>query len=197
MVNKRLIIGVTGGIACGKSEVCRILEKKGFLHIDADAVCHEILEDPEIISRICEEFGDDIIMDGKILRGKLGTKVFASPEKLARLEEIEVPKILERIRQIVSNTDRSVVIEAVKLISSGLNRICDFVWYIEVDPETQLARLMYNRGMPEEQARLRLETQMMNDWDMEKIDFVIRSDVPLDQMSVRVDEVLSLCYNRL
>ena len=88
-----MIIGITGGIASGKSEVCRILEEKGFFHIDADDIAHEVLELPDVIAKIASEFGDDVIAEDingnkYIDRKKLGKIVFKDPAQLNILEGI-------------------------------------------------------------------------------------------------------------
>ncbi len=198
--NKNMIIGVTGGIACGKSEVCRILREAGYLHIDADDVAHEVLERPEIITAIRNEFGSGVLAadeQGKTVidRKALGKIVFNDITKRKKLESITHPKILELIEAKISAASQPIVIEAVQLLSSGLGRICDFVWYIDVNRSAQMQRLVEGRHLTVEEAEARLRSQNDNDWNMACMDEVISSSVPLEIMEENVLKTAEKCYN--
>lgn len=198
--NKNMIIGVTGGIACGKSEVCRILREAGYLHIDADDVAHEVLERPEIITAIRNEFGADVLTVNEegnpvIDRKALGRIVFNDIRKRKTLESITHPKIIERIKEMISAASQPVVIEAVQLLSSGLGRICDFVWFIDVNRSTQLQRLVEGRHLTVAEAESRLRSQNDNDWNMACMDEVISSSVPMKIMEENVLKTAEKCYN--
>lgn len=178
------VIGVTGGIACGKSTICRILEKEGYLHIDADDVAHDILQDGDVQRKIAEAFGTDLIREDSTVhhplvdRKKLGAIVFADAEKLQVLEHITHPRIIQKIEHIIQNLDQDVVIEAVELISSGLAEVCDHIWYVYADERSQIERLMKTRSMSRADAELRLAAQQQNDWDLTRMDAVINSSRP-------------------
>ena len=193
-----MVIGVTGGIASGKSTVCLILEEKGFLHIDADDVAHNILENPEIIGIVAEHFGNEILDAPSDKRGplmidrkKLGKIVFADKAEMDVLESITHPKIVEKIKRIVSeNPGKNCVIEAIALISSGISEICDEVWVVHAEPEQQIRRLMDSRNMTYDEALKRLESQEDHDWDEETADRVIYSTEPVETMRLQIEEAL-------
>ena len=193
-----MVIGVTGGIASGKSTVCLILEEMGFCHIDADDVAHEILEDPEIIGKVVEQFGNDILDAPSDKRGplfidrkKLGRIVFADTTKMDILESITHPKIVEKIKNtVLSDPDRNYVIEAIALISSGIAEICDEVWVVHAEPEQQIKRLMETRNMSYDEALKRLKSQEDHDWNEETADRVIYSTEPVGAMRLQIEEAL-------
>ncbi len=193
-----MIIGVTGGIASGKSSVCRILEEYGFVRIDADDVAHDVLEIPEIIGEVTAQFGNEILYAPEDVRGplmidrkELGKIVFADPEKMDILEKITHPVIVKIIKETVSaQPDKNYVIEAIALISSGIADICDEVWVVLADPEQQIRRLMDTRNMSMDEAQKRLESQNDHDWDENTADRVIFSTEPLETMRKQIDEAL-------
>ncbi len=193
-----MIIGLTGGIASGKSEVCRILKEAGFVHIDADIVAHAVLEDPDVIGEVTSEFGNDILYaeeDRKsrllIDRKALGKIVFADPEKMDRLEQITHPHVIQAIlNEIAAAPEKNYVIEAIALVSSGLIDICDEYWVVHAEPEQQLKRLVENRKMTYEEAVNRIKAQEDHDWDETKADRVIYSTEPVETMALQVKDAL-------
>ena len=191
---KKIVLGVTGGIASGKSEVCRILAKNGFLWIDADQETHTVLRDERVVQKIVAEFGSDILCTGagedKIDRKKLGKVVFTDTKALRTLEEIVHPAVLNAIYHRVNDEKGSVVIEAIKLFSSGVWKVCDFVWLVTASEEVRINRLIEKRGLTREDAVQRITAQKQNDWEPEKIDEVFFSDGSLAELSQRVNFLL-------
>lgn len=198
-----MVIGVTGGIASGKSTVCKILASKGFVHIDADDVAHDVLDLPEVIGRICEVFGPDVLYAPedhrgplKVDRKALGRIVFADPEKMDILEKITHPEVARLIReQVQSDPEKDHVIEAIALVSSGIAEICDELWVVYAEPEQQIKRLMETRGLSYEEALERLRSQEDHDWNEENTTRVIYSTEPLESMTHQVEEALKECYH--
>ncbi|MBQ6342927.1 MAG: dephospho-CoA kinase [Anaerolineaceae bacterium] len=193
-----MVIGVTGGIASGKSEVCRILERMGFLHIDADDVAHTILENPAVISRIAEVFGTDVLYtnDGDqslhVDRKKLGKIVFTDPQKMDILESITHPQIIKQITGMIKeNKEKDIVIEAIEIIKSGIIDYCDKLWVVHVEREQQLERLVNNRHLTYDEALTRLKTQEEHDWDENLADKVIYSTEPIESMEKQVLDALN------
>ena len=193
-----MIIGVTGGIASGKSEVCKILNKNGFEFIDADEVAHDILEIPEVIGEITKAFGNEILSASLedrsnlfIDRKKLGSIVFADNEKMCVLEKITHPWICKQIKSIIyNNKEKNYVIEAIEIVSSGLVNICDQLWVVHAEPDQQIKRLMENRHMSYEEACMRLKLQEEHDWDESSADVIIYSDEPIEKMEIQVLKAL-------
>ena len=194
-----MVIGITGGIASGKSEVCRVLEKKGFTHIDADDVAHDVLELPDVISEIESEFGIGVVAEDKnfikhIDRKKLGRIVFDNIEKMNILENITHPRIVQQIKGMINNSSNDYIIEAIEIVSSGLVNLCDELWVIHAEPEQQIKRLIENRHLSYDEACSRLKAQENHDWDEKKADRVIYSTEPIESMERQVLDALDQIY---
>jgi dephospho-CoA kinase len=161
---KPIVIGLTGGIGSGKSVVRQTLVALGAEGIDADRVAHEVMApDGPAYPAIVAEFGPELLAaDGQVDRGRLGQRVFADPAALARLEAIIHPAVAEAVRaRVAASTAPLVVIEAIKLLESGLSRaLCDQVWVTTCRLRQQIARLAADRGMPAAEVRRRLASQM-------------------------------------
>ena len=192
-----MIIGVTGGIASGKSEVCRILERNGFLHIDADHAAHEVLTWPEVVSILRAEFGDEILAARSenetptINRSALSAIVFSDPDKMKFLEETTRPRIVSYIKDFIRNHPQNdIVVEGIALVSTGIYKEFDEIWVVRVDKATQIQRLMEKRNMSREDAEKRLASQEKHDWDDITPTGVIDSSVPLDDMTRFVEEAV-------
>lgn len=170
------LIGLTGNIATGKSTVGGMLAKLGARVIDADAIAHEVTAkgQPAWFS-IVAEFGEGIMRpDGEIDRPRLGALVFADRAALQRLEAIVHPAVLERIAELLAQaTEPVVVLDAIKLIESGVADLCDAVWVVTCSPEQQLARLQRTRGMSEAEARQRIVAQPPQAKKIARADVVI------------------------
>lgn len=174
------IIGLTGGIASGKSTVAKNLEKLGAILIDADKVAHQIIEPQKpAYEEIVNTFGKEVVNDDlTINREKLGQIVFNSPEKLKKLNNITHPRVMESFKNQLqsirtSNPDAIVVIEVPLLYETNVQRICDEVWVVWVDRETQIERLKTRNGFTEEEAIKRIESQMSLDEKAKIADKVI------------------------
>ncbi len=170
------LIGLTGGIACGKSTVLAMLAALGARTIDADRVTHR-LQQPgtPVYQAIVNTFGSQIVTTpgGPIDRRKLGAIVFNDPEALKRLEAIVHPAVRAEIRRFLDEVAGAgkyatrlrpverpiVVIDAIKLIESGWADECDQVWVVTCPVEQQIERLMTTRGMSLAEAQARVAAQ--------------------------------------
>ena len=153
------VIGLTGPIASGKSTVAALLGRKGADVIDADHVYRSLLVPrSDLWHRIVERFGPTIVRsDGEIDRAALGEIVFRDRAALADLDQITHPAVVAEIRsRIAQSTAPVVVIEAVKLVQSGLTSDVDALWHVTADPEIRLIRMMSRPGMDEAKARARI-----------------------------------------
>jgi dephospho-CoA kinase len=187
--HSKLLIGVTGNIACGKSTVLRQMRELGAFVIDADAMIHHILrKGGPAYWPVVSAFGPGIVReDGEIDRRSLGAIVFADPEKLKRLEGIEHP-IVRRVidEQIAEATKPVVALDAIKLIESGWADKCDAVWAVTCRRDQQLERLMSTRGYSREEAEMRIDAQSPQEEKSARADTVIDNSGTLDQTSVQV-----------
>ncbi len=147
------VIGITGGIGCGKSEVLKYLESLGAYIVEADKLAHTLMKKGEnVYKRIIDEFGNDILAEnGEIDRQCFGEIVFNDESALDKLNSIVHPAVKEYILNDIDNknADGNVdyyVIEAALLIQDGYRDICDEIWYIYADKDTRLSRLVKGRG---------------------------------------------------
>ncbi|MFJ8034576.1 dephospho-CoA kinase [Streptomyces sp. NPDC096032] len=188
-----LKVGLTGGIGAGKSEVSRLLVEHGAVLIDADRIAREVVAPGTPgLAAVAEAFGEEVLAaDGSLDRPRLGSIVFADPEKLALLNSIVHPLVGARSQEVeTAAADDAVVIHDVPLLSeNGLAPLYDVVVVVDAPPGTQLDRLVRLRGMTEDDARARMAAQASREQRREIADIVIDNDVPLDALRKRVAEV--------
>jgi dephospho-CoA kinase len=161
-VTKPRVLGITGGIATGKSTVMAILRELGAETIDADRVYHQLIAPGgALVPVLTNAFGPQVAAtDGAIDRSKLGQIVFSDPESLQQLDALTHPAVASAIRaQIIENTADVIAIDAVKLVESGLANDCDAVWLVVANRDLQRQRLMERNHMSVEQAEMRLNAQ--------------------------------------
>ena len=174
----KYVIGLTGNIGTGKSVVRRMLEHLGAYGIDADALVHRaIAKGAPGYQAVVKAFGTWILgADEQIDRNRLGRLVFSEPEALVTLEKIVHPLVAQAVDFIVQHaTQPVIVIEAIKLLESGMAKSCDKVMVTYAPPETQIARLTQNRHMTEAEARQRITAQPPQEQKMAAAGVVIRN----------------------
>lgn len=165
LANKIYVIGLTGGIGCGKSEAAAFLEQLGAVHVDADAISRELTAPGgAALQPIREKFGDGVFTeDGTLDRAALGDIVFESEVNRLALEAIIHPMVQSRawsqIENAIHQGERVIVLNVPLLYETGMDALCDETWVMSASEETQLARVMA-RGLTEEQARKRIQNQM-------------------------------------
>ncbi len=158
----KYVIGLTGNIGTGKSVVRRMLEHLGAYGIDADQLAHRaIAKGAPGYKKVLETFGKWVLApDGEIDRAKLASITFSNPVAMADLEAIIHPLVAGAIDLIIKRaTQKVIVLEAIKLVESGLGKHCDAIWVSYAFPELQLSRLVRQRHMSEADARERIDAQ--------------------------------------
>ena len=161
------IIGLTGGIACGKSTVSTELRALGAAIIDADALAHELSQPHQpIYNAYVERFGSEIVAaDGTIDRAAIARRVFADPAVRAEVDAIAHPLIRmaaeERLRAAREENKRAAVLDVPLLFEAGWDALADETWVVALPREEQLARLLArDTSMDEGEARARIAAQM-------------------------------------
>jgi dephospho-CoA kinase len=185
------LIGLTGNIATGKSEVGRILERLGARVIDADKVAHEVMRPAgPAYGAVLRAFGRRILAaDGSVDRSKLGVIVFRDPDALRRLERAVHPATKERVDELVAQATASVVVvEAIKLIEAGMHRRYDQLWVVTAPRPIQIRRLVEQRGMSEAEAALRVDAQPSQQQKAALADRLFVNDGGLDELESDVRE---------
>ena len=187
------VIGLTGGIAAGKSTVSEALRAHGAAIIDADKVGHEAYQPGTDTWRaLVDHFGREIVGEGdQIDRRKLGGIVFADPNQRIKLQEIVWPRMKDMMRARIDELRASgaevVVIEAAVLIEAGWTDIVDEVWVVQVPEAVALPRLMNRNGLSEEDGRARIRAQLSNAERAGHAQVVIDNDGTVEDARAKVD----------
>jgi dephospho-CoA kinase len=191
-----LRVGLTGGIASGKTTVATLLKKHGYEVLDADSLGHQLMvPDLPAYGEIVREFGRDVVAhDERIDRAKLGAIVFADAEKRAKLNAILHPRILAHVQEWFSLLDRRdgpafAFVEAALLFEAGYKSWLDRLVVCWSKPEQQMDRLV-RRGLSREQAKLRLAAQMPVDEKRRLADDVIDCSGSLEETERQVGKLI-------
>lgn len=184
------LIGLTGGIASGKSTVAKLLALHGADTIDADQVAREVVLVGSVgLQEVVKEFGQEILSDtGGLDREKLGAVVFANPHRRLRLESIMHPLIKSRTAELISQSDHAVVVYAVPLlVEAKVDYPFDFIVTVEAGVEAQVERLVRSRNLSSSQAMERVDAQASRHEREARADFVLDSSGTLEQLAEQVD----------
>lgn len=188
------LIGLTGGIASGKSVVAARLAEHGAVVVDADRIAREVVEPgTPALSRIAEEFGGEVIAsDGSLDRQALGALIFASPEKREALNAITHPAVGIRSKELfraaaAADPDAIVVYDVPLLVDAGRTDEFDLIVVVNASTETRIARMMQLRGMTRDEAMHRINSQATNTERLAIADVVIDSNGTLEQTREQAD----------
>ncbi len=176
------LIGLTGGIASGKSLVARILTESGIPVLDADKLGHEVLKtDESVIAALLRHFGRQIVDErGQIDRSSLASRVFTSSADRLFLESVVHPAIMARVddeaQRLKEKGGTALVVEAAVLIEAGWLEHFDFTILVASAVEYRIRRLMSNRAYSEDEARKRISAQGLEKDKEARVDFVVRNN---------------------
>lgn len=195
---KKQVIGITGGIGCGKSVVMEILEKEyGAFIILADTVGHDLMKPGAVnYNGIVKYFGKEILKEnGEINRKQLGSIVFGDKEKLEALNEITHPNIITEIKNQINtglaNPDISLVcLESAILFESDLYKLCDTVWYVFANEEIRTRRLIAGRGYSEEYCRTVMAKQKGEEVYREKSHVIINNSGSVEETKAQLERLI-------
>jgi dephospho-CoA kinase len=195
-------IGLTGGVASGKSTAARMFEELGAHVIDADRIGHELLlASSPAYSEIVQRFGREILdATGEINRNRLGALVFSDPEKLRALNAIVHPRIIARVEELAEqfssrNPAAVILVDAALIFEAGIGGRFEKVIVTWCRPEQQLERLKH-KGLTREQAESRIAAQIPAEEKRRRADFVIDSSGSLENTRAQV-ETISAALQRL
>lgn len=200
--NKPYIVGLTGGIGCGKSEAASCLRELGAVHVDADEISRSLTaQGGEALPAIREKFGDGVFSeDGTLDRAELGRIVFESAPHRRLLEGIIHPLVQRRtlaeIEKAGLRGDRVVVLDVPLLFETGMDVLCDETWAVTAGAETQLIRVM-SRGLTAEQAQARIDSQMSADERSARATRIINTDRPIERTRAELTSLYQQLLKRL
>ena len=202
MTTRKPTIGLTGGIASGKSSAARVLHDLGIPIVDADAIAREVVTvGSEGLAAIVEAFGPDVLAeDGSLNRERMAQRVFADESARRTLQQITHPRIgalsAERIAAALESDAPYVVYDAPLLVEVGAHRGLDALIVVAADEPTQIARVLARDDLTPEQARQRIAAQLPLARKIEAADYVIWNEGTLEQLADRTREVHTAILER-
>ena len=189
------IIGITGGIASGKSTVTEFLRQQGYQVIDADQVVHELQEPGgRLYQALLSTFGSAILQeDGRLDRSKLGAMIFGNPELLAQSSQIQNKIIREELadrRDLLAETQVVFVMDLPLLFELQYEDWFDQIWLVDVTEETQLSRLMTRNALSQVEAEKRIAAQLSLQEKRKRADVLIDNNGSLEAPRQQIRDAL-------
>jgi dephospho-CoA kinase len=190
-----MVIGLTGGIATGKSTVSAMLAEHGATIIDSDRIARQVVQPGTPgLAKIVAHFGEEYLLPGgELNRTKLGQKIFSDEKARQRLMEITHPYIFAEINTQIehaqSQGEKMIVLDAPLLIETGLNRQVERVVLVYVDEETQIERLMKRDHLTREEAMRRIASQMSIEEKKRYADIIIDNRGSLKELEDQVERL--------
>ena len=189
------IIGITGGIASGKSTVTGFLRQQGYQVIDADQVVHELQEPGgRLYQALLSAFGPAILReDGRLDRAKLGAMIFGNPDLLAQSSQLQneiIREELARRRDLLAETEAVFFMDLPLLFELEYDNWFDQIWLVDVTKETQLNRLMARNALSQEEAEKRIAAQLSLQEKRKRADVLIENNGNLEDTLAEVDQLL-------
>ena len=189
-------LGLTGGIASGKSTADEFFKKKKIPIIDSDLIAHKIMEIGQNgYKAVVDYFGTDILNDDQTInRRKLGGIVFNDKAKLKKLNELTHPLVHQEIKQQMAryhaNQEKLVVIDVPLLFESGFESLCNGVLVISITPELQIERLMKRNDFTEKEAIARISNQMPLSEKEKRATYVVANTGTIDDLEKKLSDLL-------
>jgi dephospho-CoA kinase len=198
-----LLIGITGGIASGKTEAAKVLRRKGAVVLSGDQIGRKVVEsNKSVLRKLVKAFGERIMReDGTLNRQRLGEIAFSSVRGRAKLNKIVHPSLLKelrrRIRDLKRKGRRVVVVDAALICEWGLERELDFLVFVQSSRDRKIRRLQRYKGYSRKEALDRIRSQLPDSAKRSKANFVIRNNGSLADLRKGVDrvweEIMSTC----
>lgn len=193
MFEKNRLIGLTGGIGCGKSTVARVLESRGLVRIDTDQVARDVVRKETVgLGAVVDAFGEAVLTpDGELDRKALASVVFADEKKRKILESILHPLIwsavIERVEEAFAHGS-DVVVEVPLLFENARQEFFDSVWVVACEPDVQRERLKMRNNWDETEIEARIASQMPLQKKVEMADIVIWNNGSSEELESSIEE---------
>ena len=195
LANKPYVIGLTGGIGCGKSEAAKFLSTLGAAHLDADAISHELTEaGGAALPEIRRVFGEAAFnADGSLDRASLGKLVFGSDPARRALEGIIHPlvqrEMLTRMDAAAKAGASVVILDVPLLFETGMDALCDETWTLYLPREKQVARVVTRDGLTREAAEARVDSQMAAEKRNALATHAVNTDQPIERTRAELESL--------
>ena len=189
-----MVVGITGGIGCGKSSVTDLLKKLNVDIVDADIIAREIVEPGKFaLKKIVEHFGTEILLpDGSLDRAQLRVIIFSKKEKKDWLEELLHPLIKDEIRaQIKSANSKYVVLSSALLLETRQKDLVDIVVVVDIPETLQIERTTLRDGNSSELVKKIMDSQINRGERLSRADIVIDNSDSLDKLKLKIKELHS------
>lgn len=202
-VNNVYVVGITGGIGCGKTLAAEYLAELGAVHIDADALSRSLTaQGGAALEPIRRTFGDNVFYDdGTLNRRAMGDLVFSDPAARRALEGIIHPLVqramMDQIEAAGKDGVRVAVINVPLLFETGMDALCDETWTLTVPADVQIERVRERDGLTEEQAKLRVGSQMAMDERNARATRVIDSNRPIEKTRAELYQLYQQLIRRI
>ncbi len=185
-------IGLTGGIASGKTTVTNHLKALGYSVIEADEIAREVLEIyPEILAYLRHTYGERIFNEGKLNRRLLGKIIFQNEIKREEYGKVIMPRIIEEIKKRLKDSEDEIIfVDAPLLFEEGLDDQVDYTITVYVRRSVQLKRLMDRDGYSKAEANKRIDAQMSLDEKASRSDYVLYNEGEREETFKAMDEIL-------
>ena len=201
--NKTYVVGLTGGIGCGKSEAAKYLCSLGAKHIDADDISRSLTaDDGAALPELRRIFGDGIFNDdGSLNRRALGDLVFSDVGSKRALEGVIHPLVQRQVMDEIAAASAAgipvTILDVPLLFETGMDVLCDETWTMSVPPEVQVRRVQARDGMTEEQARARIAGQLPMEERNARSNKVINSDRPVEKTQAELNALFMQLLRRI
>ena len=201
--NKTYVVGLTGGIGCGKSEAAKYLCSLGAKHIDADAISRSLTaDDGAALPELRRIFGDGIFNDdGSLNRRALGDLVFSDVASKRALEGVIHPLVQRQVMDEIAAASAAgipvTILDVPLLFETGMDVLCDETWTMSVPPEVQIQRVQARDGLSVEQAQARIASQLPMAERNARANKVINSDRPMEKTQAELNQLYMQLLRRI
>ena len=200
MENKKLIIGILGGIGSGKSSVAAEFAKLGCAVIDADRIAHQLIDTERIVRQIREVFGAEVFdADGNIDRAALGERTFENSENVAKINDILHPEVLIKCGQLIAeynNADiKAIILDLPLLIEVGWDKKCDILIFVDCPESIRAARTEKKARLSKKLLKKRENFQISLDNKLKIAHYTINNHSDLSALADQVVRIFSIITN--
>jgi len=182
-----LVIGITGGIATGKTTLAKCFEKWGAILVEADRIGWELLAKADIYQNIIDKFGEKVSRDGRIDRKELGKVIFSDRKKREEFNKIVHPPLLKIMKQTLEelkekHPESIIVVDAALIVEWSISDLFDAIVVVTSKKETQIRRL----GLSRKEAIDRIDAQLPHEEKVQYADYVVKNDGTIEEFKKKI-----------